>query len=136
MIRASKAKGRKACTESGECGLAPGHKHVGVGSSAVFWWAKLAEEWDSGVCTAAIFIGFSIEILQAAQNSGAKHLPAEFPLCIPRERIPFLDENGESQTQPTHANVIVLLPDGGRMVEQFEREYAEIGNVFNQFEGA
>lgn len=134
VIRASKALGRKACTETGECGLEPGHQHKGVTSSAVFWWQKLVDEWESGRTTAAIFVGFTIEILQTAQS--CTRVPTEFPLCVPKERIPFLGPDGEPMKQPTHANVIVLLPGADGMVERFEQEFSGIGRVFNQWDGA
>ncbi len=80
------------------------------------WWPKLVDEWCSGRVEQAIFVGFSIEILQSSQ-SGKGPIPLDFPFCIPRARTCFLDEQLVPQKDPTHANVIVYLPPakhGGR----------------------
>lgn len=84
----------------------------GTRSSQVLWWAKLVEEWESERVTSAIFVGFSLELLQAVQQIDVPH-PLDFPCCIPKRRIKFDTlENGRrvSGNQPTHSNVIVWLP--------------------------
>lgn len=105
---------RPKCTETGSCGLPPGHRHEGVTSSAVTWWRALCGEWAAGRVTAAIFVGFSIELLQSCQGGpDPGHHPLDFPCCFPKERIKFdvvKDGKRVSGTAPTHSNVIVLLP--------------------------
>jgi hypothetical protein len=62
-------------------------KQYGSPSRAVVWWRKLIEEFLAGRTTSAIFIGFSIEILQSAQ--GSKRNPMSFPFCVPADRLCF-----------------------------------------------
>lgn len=133
VIRSNKRAGVRPCSETGECGLAVGHKHVGTMSSAVCWWKKLDWEFRSGNVENAIFVGFSIEILQTTQSLGG-HLPTNFPLCVPRERIPFdrIEDNKRVKgSQPTHANVIVCMTDDEEVEERFLVAFSEVGSVFN-----
>jgi hypothetical protein len=137
VIRASKASGTQSCIETGTCGLSPGHKHEGVTGSARAWWAKLAHEWEAGRVSGAIFIGFSIELLQTAQSGeGCSFLPQDFLLCVPSERIPFdtwVDGVGRVPgNQPTHANVIVCVTDAADVADRFEGAFESIGVVFNK----
>lgn len=104
VLRANKT--RPSCTETGECGLLPGHTHTGVTSSAKFWWNLLHRQWSERFTKEAIFIGFSLEILQTCPTT------LQFPICVPRKRIQFetiVDGKRVPQTSPTHANVIVYL---------------------------
>jgi len=107
-----KTKKRRGCKETGACGLPPGHKHRGVESSAVFWWHKLMHEFTAGRVACAIFLGFSLEILQSAQTFIGNQ-PLDFPGSIPKQRIRFEteDENGVRVPgeQPTHGNIIDLV---------------------------
>lgn len=125
-------KGSKAapgCTETGACGLKPGHEHVGVQSAAKRWWWELAAEWHAGRTEQAVFLGFSIEILQTTQgdNPGvsvaddrdevAAPIPLDFPLCFPAKRLVFVRKDDKGQLVPvrgmTHASVIVWLSREG-----------------------
>lgn len=164
------------CTVTGSCGLpagtvervhiggvphdkvTPGHKHEGVTSSAVTWWRALCGEWAAGRVTAAIFVGFSIELLQSCQGGpNPGHHPLDFPCCFPKERIKFdmvkpnktipglmglqLSEDGFHApghatrvpgNQPTHSNVIVLLPGA---IRQGDAEYPD-PNMLSRFDEA
>lgn len=102
-------------------------------SSAAIWWAKLAEEYQSGRVTEALFLGFSIEILATAQD--ACIWPGNMPFCVPRKRIEFVQERdgefvpGES---PTHSNIIVYLPPAAhdtRKLERFAKNFSRFGRV-------
>jgi hypothetical protein len=132
VIRKSKASGEPGCTVSGSCGLEPGHKHSGVTSQAVTWWIKLAKEYRAYRVECAVFIGFTMEILQSTQGIDTG-VPLDFPLCFPSERMRFLSEQGGvfvPGEQPTHANVIVYLPPrwdpkGAR----FEEVFSKFGRV-------
>jgi hypothetical protein len=118
-----------------------------VQSSAKAWWFKLVSEFHLGRVSAAIFLGFSIEILQTTQVNPASQellgggpggiLPhaARFPLCIPSRRISFLsiDSNGffTPKSGNTHASVIVFVhphqaPDP---FDRFEHFFDGIGHV-------
>ena len=136
-----KTKKRQGCTESGACGLPPGHTHSGVESSAVVWWHKLMHEFvkKDGV-EKAVFLGFSLEILQSAQTFNS-YQPLHFPCSIPKQRIRFEteDENGirHQGEQPTHGNIIVLVHKRDLMyanpqfesVNRFRDTFSQIGYV-------
>lgn len=96
----------------------------GTSSNAALWWARLASSWQACEVEAAIFVGFTLEILRSAQALDVPQ-PLDFPLCVPAKRIAFdtvgmLDNPPDEvehnrlvrtpSTQPTHANVIVWLP--------------------------
>jgi hypothetical protein len=113
------------CTVTGSCGLPAsphadtsgmplGHTHKGVTSSAVTWWRALCRQWERGHVTAAFFVGFSLELLQSCQGGpDPGHHPLDFYCCVPRERIKFdavVDGQRVPGKQPTHSNVLVLLP--------------------------
>lgn len=135
-----KSKTYPGCKVTGDCGLPPGHKHSGVESSACFWWHKLVHEFEAGNTTCAMFLGFSLEILQSAQSFAGKQ-PLDFPDSIPKQRIRFEteDEYGvrHQASAPTHANMIVLVtrpPDGfpwiaNPIVERFIPTFSQIGYV-------
>lgn len=74
-----------------------------VKSSMAVWWAKLVAEYKAGRVKSAVFVGFTLEILRLSQ---ATPIPVQmFPRCYPRDRLRF------GGTSPTHANVLVYLPD-------------------------
>lgn len=134
VIRASRRGGIEACTKTGACGLPVGHKHTGVMSSMVYWWWKLMNEVKLGNVHHAIFLGFSIEFLQTAQRIDCVQ-PVAYPLCIPRDRIPFDTFQGEVRvpgTQPTHANVIVCVTSDPGVEASFCDHFRGIGSVFNR----
>lgn len=114
------------CTVTGACGLMPGHTHQEVESSAKRWWFRLAQEYRLRAVKRAIFIGFSLEMLQTMQvdtpedltlrgtSLGARTLPTplDFPLCFPRTRIPYDKFAGGEITKgssPPHASFIAFL---------------------------
>lgn len=89
---------------------------IGRTSSAKSWWYKLGNEYEAGRVTQAIFLGFSLEILQTSQVKPLGPIPHTFPMCFPARRIEFLVlKNGVlvPGKDPTHANVIVYLPPKG-----------------------
>ncbi len=137
------------------------------------WWAKLCEEYVAGRTTSAIFVGFSLELLQTVQQTKAPH-PLAFPHCVPRDRIRFdaqadeliaqlraqhaheaarevvdmkrvaaLEKRIEKATvlsggrvsgqQPTHANILVLMPESGEQVELFVQHFSRLGFVGKGF---
>ncbi len=128
---------RPSCRESGACGLPPGHTHEDVTSSAKFWWERLSREYMFGAVTQAVFIGFSLELLQTTQQTTDTNVvvPLQFPCCYPRERIKFLRESEEGTLepgeQPTHANVLVYLPFRWDAAEKkvFRSLFGEAGYV-------
>lgn len=109
-----KTKLRHGCDRTGACGLPPGHSHEDVCSSQVVWWRALCKQWQLGHVTSAFFVGFSLELLQACQEGDDPGPnPLDFPHCVPKKRIKFdiiTPEGRVSGKQPTHSNVLVLLP--------------------------
>lgn len=110
-------------------GRIPKHWKVryGTQSNATAWWRKLTEEYQAGRVTAAIFVGFTLELLRSAQTGKPVWSPSmpwlhpfDFSICVPSERLCF---GGD---QPTHANVIVYL---GSNADKFREEFSEIGRV-------
>lgn len=132
-----KTKLRHGCDVTGSCGLPPGHSHRDVTSSAVVWWRGLCKQWQLGNTTAAFDVGFSLELLQACQEGPdpGPH-PLDFPHCIPKKRIKFdlVTPEGERVpgNQPTHSNVLVLLPpwrERDAMIARFAEVMRDVGYV-------
>lgn len=90
-------------------------------SSQAVWWDKLVAEYMAQRAHAAVFLGFSIELLAVSQDSPL--WPGELAFCVPRKRIAFLTPRPDAQvgmfgealdelvegSAPTHSNVIVGL---------------------------
>lgn len=132
VIRANKKAGRHSCTETGECGLPPGHQHIGVTSSAAAWWAKTCVELRAGRIASAFFVGFSVELIQTAQGWDCPN-PLDFACSLPRERIRFDTWDGSKRVsgeQPTHASVLAFVgvEDWGT-VEKIEEAFVDLGYV-------
>lgn len=112
-------------------------------SAAPLWWGKLAEEWLAGRTLQAIFVGFSIEILQTSQGIPGVPSAAAFPMCIPRRRLAFVDPaTGQAVKGNTHASVVVYLPppsDGERARARFLAAFEPIGQcvpgLWSQWKG-
>lgn len=102
-----------------------GHaNHFCTRSQAVAWWRKLVEEYEERRVTAAVFLGFSLEVAQASQQGLERYpfrlLPLDCTFCVPRTRLRF---TGNS---PSHANLVVYL---GPERELFRRVFGSIGKV-------
>lgn len=124
-----KTKKRESCSVTGACGIAPGHKHKNVGSSATAWWRKLLREFQEGRVHAAIFLGFSLEILQTTQVEEGILSPLDFSLCIPRTRLDFIRlEEAKIAVggAPPHASFLCYL---GAENELFKRVFSRFGKV-------
>lgn len=92
-------------------------------SRAVAWWRKLMHDHALPAgedVTSAVFVGFNLDILQAAQSDRWPS-PMHFPFCVPAERLRFGGADA-----PTHGNVIVYT---GADVDAFERVFARFGVV-------
>lgn len=102
-------------------------------SSAAVWWAKLQEQYRMARVEQAVFVGFSIEILQTTQGP---YWIGHYPFCVPRRRIEFLKQAegtfvpGES---PTHANLIAYVPprygSWEQHCERFKEAFSQFGMV-------
>ncbi len=145
VIKADKAKGRKPCSETGDCGLPPGHKHEGLDSSAKKWWFKLVKEWRELRVSQAIFVGFSLEMLQTMQVDTPEGLPTplDVPLCFPRTRVAYdrLGPEGSlvKGASPPHASFIAYLPilylpgssDAREDCRRFIKTFSPLGRVIS-----
>lgn len=113
----------------------PGGRLEGNKSSQKTWWFKLADEYERGNVTAAIFVCFSIELLQTTQVDTPRllPLPLDFPICFPRTRVAYVRASEEvelpqralfdlgpdekpaevTDDSPPHASCIIYLPPHG-----------------------
>jgi hypothetical protein len=130
------------CRELGTCGLpgtddgGDGHKHEGVESNQKKWWFKLSREWWAGRTSSAVFVMFSIELLQNTQSdtpvvgdSGTLPIPLDFAICIPRTRLKYRKPGGKIGDQPPHASGIVLVSDNKETTRKFSTEFSRYGRV-------
>jgi hypothetical protein len=117
------------CRETGACGLPVPHTHDGVESSQKKWWFKLARELAAGRVRAAIFVCFSIELLQNTQceTPAGLRIPLDFPICFPARRVSYVKPGGAIGTAPPHASAIVGL---GLDPRAFASAFAAIGRTF------
>lgn len=105
---------RESCTVTGACGLPPGHSHTRVTSSAKRWWNKLALHWQQQSVDEAIFVAFSLEMLQTFQVEAPPGvpLPHDFQICFPRTRLAYYKLVGDRLVEgssPPHASFVVHL---------------------------
>lgn len=112
---------------------------AGGESSAKAWWFKLVSEWTNGGVDRAIFIGFSLEMLQTSQvdtpstaGGDLLALPLDFALCFPSRRIAY-DINHEMSRKkgasPPHASFIAFLPNNVKENLTFKKEFSKFGRV-------
>lgn len=127
--------GANACTHTGACGLPVGHVHEGGQSSQKAWWFKLTREYVAGNVSAAIFVCFSVELLQTTQTKTPAGLPTplRFPICYPSKRVAYIDADGNVAGSPPHSSCIVYLPPMGPgwedAVVRFEAIFSPLGEV-------
>jgi hypothetical protein len=92
--------------------------------------------------SAAIFVCFSLELLQTTQvkTPEGAGVPLQFPICYPSRRIAYYRPNGsggvERGSSPPHSSAIVYLPPCGQTgwtldahVESFRAAFAPLGHV-------
>lgn len=124
----------------------------GAVSAQKAWWFKLVREWVEGRVESAVFVGFSVEILQSTQvdvpmreergPSGERFtnpipIPLDFPMCFPSRRLAYWVEKGGELVEgksPPHASVLVYLPPRsaakfGLGIANFERVFGKLGRV-------
>jgi len=132
------------CRETGSCGLPVGHTHEGVEASQKKWWFKLVQEYREGRVPSAVFVCFSVELLQNTQlkTPSGLRIPLDFPICYPSKRVAYLRSDGTVGAQPPHASCIVFLPDRSietvatqqcgylnRSIAKFVRNFSALGRV-------
>jgi len=103
------------------------------------------EFWDelvrSGFVTDAIWIGYSLEQLQTLQGMGRVKTPLDYPMCIPKRRIPFVENQAKQElmqklraagktphpkSSPSHGNYITYM---GENPVLFARVFRQFGQV-------
>jgi hypothetical protein len=112
----------------------PGGRGKGIKSYTKAFWNKLVWEYLTGHVDEAIFLAFSIELLQTSQNGedDPRFWATSYPICIPRKRVSFIDSTGNPQTSPPHASAIIYLPSYSRHVSahnNFKVCFSHIGAV-------
>jgi hypothetical protein len=120
---------RRPCVETGDCGLPPGHQHAGVDSSQKKWWQELAFWWSVGHVTAAIFVSFSIELLQTTQVDPQGPLPLDFPICYPARRLAYTREDGTVGKSPPHASAIICVSTDATIIARFRTAFSPLGHI-------
>jgi ParB family chromosome partitioning protein len=123
---------------AGSVFLNPPGGRIGGKSNAGIWWAKLLHEYAVGAVTQAIFVAYSLELMQTAQPRGVLP-PQAFPFCVPRTRVRYLVRDGDTLTagdSPPNASAVVYLPrrvaddlDDETCVAAFKSIFSEQGYV-------
>lgn len=106
------------------------------------FWLKALREWSTGRVQHLIWIGYSLEQLQALQQSGAMKTPLDFPICITAKRIAFVENEAKkaqrvakllalgkkpnAKSSPSHSNYITYFGDS---VWLFRDHFAQFGRV-------
>ena len=107
------------------------------------WWEKLMTELDLGHIKHAIFIGYSVEILQVTQNKPYRPCLA-FPVCFFKKRVPYIDmaptvlKDGQEVPNPnymkpksgmTHSSCAVYVPGTVDNTPEFEIQFSPLGCI-------
>lgn len=105
------------------------------------WWFTLARAWGHGLVEQAVFVAFSVELLQTTQNEPEGPIPLDFPVCFPRTRVqylraPRLGARARRAPSPPHASCIVYLPPRAARarkngIDLFGNLFGAIGRVVN-----
>lgn len=129
----------------------PGGRDI-TGSVQRAWWWRVARSWDEGEIDSAIFVAFSIELLQTSQAEPRGPIPLDFPLCFPARRVAYcraLEDAATSQEMlfgdkaeapqlevgdsPPHASCIVYLPPRRALANECLRGLARFRAEFSKF---
>ncbi|MDA4133396.1 MAG: phage N-6-adenine-methyltransferase [Thaumarchaeota archaeon] len=127
VVKAS--KDTPPCTETGTCGLPYPHVHAGTESSQKKWWQELVFRWETGEVRAAIFVCFSLELLQSTQQDPQGTLPLQFSICYPKQRVRYLKPNGEVGKSPPHSSCVICVSKEYAIVNLFALQFSGIGHV-------
>lgn len=106
----------------------PGGK-LGNKSKTGLFWQKLMQHREQGLINHAIFMCFSIEALQSTQLLTDCLSIGEFPICIPKRRIAFVDPTTNNRNQPSHSNCIVYVPGIVNNYSLFREMFSELGTI-------
>lgn len=112
----------------------PGGK-IGGKSLAKLFWQKLMR---SPNVKQAIFLAFSIELLQTSQLSEDPDA-CQYVVCIPKRRLAFTDATGRVVTGNTHASAIVYVSNNDNFQRKhlanvrFAEEFNQYGSILKPF---
>lgn len=124
-----RTKDAPPCSESGACGLKAPHVHDAAESSQKRWWQELVANWAAGDVWNAIFVCFSIELLQTTQVDAQGPIPLDFPICYPARRVAYTKEDGTVGRSPPHASAIICVSRDPAVVARFKKEFSPLGRV-------
>lgn len=102
----------------------PGGKR-GNQSSVRLFWRRLMEHRED--FSHAIFAMFSIEGLQTTQ--GDHPAAMDFPFCVPRRRVRWVDPTSKERSSPSHSNAFIYVPGRLDRTEAFLSNFSELGKV-------
>lgn len=109
-------------------------------SAQRLWWFALAHEYQIGRVAAAVFVCFSIELLQTTQRDQPKGLPIplDFPICFPSRRVDYIQgDTMQPGGGPPHSSAIVFLPARNapepwcEQTARFRDAFEQIGKCIN-----
>jgi hypothetical protein len=111
----------------------PGGKTDGQSNQKRAWF-KLMREYESRRVDAAIFVCFSLELLQTTQVKSNGSLPLDFPICYPSRRIAYRQPGGKVGKSPPHSSCVILVPPeidrgGAEHVKRFRKAFGVFGKV-------
>lgn len=97
-------------------------------------WFKLMRECAARRVTSAIFVCFSVEMLQTTQTKPTGPIPLDFPICYPSKRIAYVRADGQVGASPPHSSCIICVPGeydraAADVVARFRKAFAPIGRV-------
>lgn len=97
-------------------------------SNAGLYWRKLMATHMAGHLTHAIFLCFSLELLERTQRPGLRSC-CDFALCVPTGRVRYDRPDGEPGTQPTHASALVYVPGTTDKSHKFATVARKLGRL-------
>lgn len=103
-------------------------------SIPVLFWSKLMDLRNQNKLKHAIFIGFSMEILQTTQAKGFDSA-CFYTICIPNKRIKF-DFQSAQKRSPTHGNAIIYVHGNTEedLRYKFRNEFQRHGAILKPFD--
>ena len=99
----------------------------GTRSQQVAWWFKVMQELQLGHVDRAMFVSFSVELLQACQIQPTDWHPLDFAWCIPRQRIRFERIRRDQRIvgkQPSHSNILIFP---GCFLSEVKQHFGDLG---------
>lgn len=99
------------------------------------WWNRLGHFFDAGFVKHAIFCVYRLEALSDLQPRA--NFPAwrggpwssGFPLCVPRTRLHYYDENLAPLTSPRFGSCFCLVSNDAQVRKRFATKFSVFGAV-------